>query len=51
MRADGWRGAQLMVIPPYVQLVDDLKAVARKALQEVIDKALDDPAFRDAIAS
>jgi hypothetical protein len=31
--------------------VDDLRVVAQKALQEVVDKALDDSAFRDALSS
>jgi len=31
--------------------VEDLQAVAQKALQEAVDKALDDAAFRDAISA
>ena len=30
--------------------VEDLRGTAQKALREVVDKALDDPAFRDAIS-
>lgn len=29
--------------------VDDLRRVAQQALQQIVDKALDDPSFRDAI--
>lgn len=30
--------------------VEDLRGTAQKALREVVDKALDDPVFRDAIS-
>ena len=29
--------------------VDDLKRVVEKVLKEIVDKALDDPALRDAL--
>jgi hypothetical protein len=49
--ADVVEGSLLNLQTGVFASVDELKSVAQKALHELIDKALDDAAFRDAIAS